>query len=711
LSAKVHFGKVPDKDFASGPERFSGTKVGVITRVDEVTKKADVRIITGADERFEVDISQSVAGPRSFLGGIPEEGSLVVVAYRRRSHQIYEAVILGFLAMGNVSGQRFDPFAQVPPGEIDPEDASDVAKVFGKVKRYKSISGNQGDLFGMSASGAEWSLTKDVRLVNRAGDLFELRDVDRTLLSQSIYRSESDGASLLTSGPARRGGLFIPLDVLDGRKVKGEGKRYYGSDDLTRAGFLNGSTLLDHVNDDTTTPPVTYGDGRQTSIASRNFATNPEDFLNGGSGRGFTERRLEIRHESDFTQEVLEDIDGFAVDRPRAYIEHVLGTLVGNDAFSTMGQRQYAKVLKPKIFEDFDQSVPGTFALEECHRPPAVGVDEALTMAGAILLKMLPPRSDSKEPFAMGVSKQGKVFLNVPGSSNENYSEKNVSVEANLGGALKAFIGASNPQRISVHLTLEGGIYLDIGPNSEGECITTNYRGAVKNTFKGNSNSTDDVAHSTDVQGNTERAVSGNDVHVIRGFHQTTVDGGYQVGASSVKMNGLNGFTGNFGGWSSTISGKTQNQYAQLVLETIATGGKLSTILAGGLVQNIAAGAMTYNVLAGATLFNNPAGAFTVTVGTGAISITTGAGAIALSTAAGALSLGAAGGAIAITAGLGINLAATTLISLLAPQVLLGGPPAVLGVVRGVPALPPGTPTLDYITGLPLLGSAIIRSL
>lgn len=707
---KIPYGSVPDSSFASGPSMFEGPKIGVITRVDESAMKADVRIITSSDERYEIDISQAMSGPRSFLGGIPEQDSLVLVGYRQRNKQIREAVILGFLSTGRSSGLRFDPFAAVPPGEVDPEDASEVRKVFGKTKRYKTIQGRQGDLFGMSASGAEWALTKDVRLTNRAGDLFELRDSDRTLVSQAIHRSESDGAALLTSGPIRRGGFTVPLEaLLSNRKVKGE--RYFGADDLEAAGYLSNGTFLERVNDFEEFPPVTYSNGRQAFLASRSPATNPEDSLNGGVSRAFTEHRLEVRHESDLTQEVLEDTDGFAVDRPRVYIESVLGTTVGNDPFSSQGARQYARVLKPKIFDDFDQSSPGVFAMDECHRPPAVGVDEAMTMAGAVLLKMLPPKASSKNPFAMGVSKQGKVFLNIPKSTSENYSEKNISVEANLEGALKAYIGASAPQKLSLHLTLEGGIYLDVGANADGECITTNYRGAVKNIFRGNGNSVDDVAHSTDVQGNSERSTSGNDVHTVRGYHQMTVDGGYQVGASSVKMNGLNGFTGNFGGWSNVISGKTQNQYAQLVLETIATGGKVSTILAGGLVQNVVAGAMTHNVLAGATAFNNPAGAFSIFVGTGAVSITTGVGAVALSTGAGVMSLAAAGGAVSIAAGLAMNLAAATLISLLSPQVLLGGPAAVLGVVRGFPSLPPGTPSLDYIIGIPYQGSALIRSI
>jgi hypothetical protein len=100
-----------------------------------------------------------------------------------------------------------------------------------------------------------------------------------------------------------------------------------------------------------------------------------------------------------------------------------------------------------------------------------------------------------------------------------------------------------------------------------------------------------------------------------------------------------------------------------------------------------------------------------VTVGAGAMSFTTGAGAVTLSTGAGAMSLTAGAGAMSLTSGLAMNLTAGLAISLLAPQILFGGPAAVLGVVRGLPAMPPGAPSLDYITGLPLMGSALVRSI
>lgn len=727
MHPKHPLGKIPGKEFVSGDDKpFTGTKVGMITRVDELHMKCDVKILTGAEERFEIDLTQAMAGPRSFLGGIPEVSSLVLVAYRRVHKQIYDAVIIGYIPTGNLLGLRFDPLSPYDPGEVAPSDAADAIKLFGRTVRYKRIRGRPGDIMGMSADGAEMHLSTDVKFCNRAGDLFELRDVDRTLVSQAIHRVESDSASYLFSGAARRGSMNLPVDIFqkdkDGkatRTVKTQDQRYFGRDELGNAGippnntFANASTgvVLDRINLDEEFPPLTYSNGRQAFYASGNNATNFEDALNGGSGRAFTERRLEMRHDTDLQQEVLEEVDGFTIDRPRAYIEQVFGTVIGNDPFSTLGQRQYARVLKPVLFEDFDQTAaPSGFRMTEAARPPSVAVDEALTMAAAYLFSISPPQAASKNKFAVAVSKQGKLFANIPGSKSENQPTNNISAEVNMEGALKMRLGAANPDRISLHLTCDGGVYLDIGSNSDGEVITTNFRGAVKNTYKGG-NSVDDVAHSVDIQGNAEKVVAGNDSQVVNGAYIKKVDGGYSIQASRINENALNGYTGNFGEWNILTSGKAQFQIAQLVTETIALGGKISTILAGALVQTLVGGAMTYNVLAGATAFNSPAGAFSVTVGTGAFAVTVGTGAIGLTTGAGAISLTTGAGAVAITGTLAVAITAGTAISLISPQVLLGGPPAVLGVARGIPMHPPGSPSLDWITGIPLQGCALVRSI
>lgn len=715
-------GTTPGKDFVDQHD-IAGLKVGIVTRVDEVNLKADLKVITGGGDRFEIDLTQGMAGPRSFWGGVPEVGSLVIVGYRRIHKQLYDAVILGYIPTGNRSGLRFDPFSVSDPSEISADEVDLYTNTFGPVQRFKRLNLRPGDVGGMSASGSEFVMSKDVRMVNRAGDILELRDADRTFITQTIHRVESDAGLKRISGPIRRGAAYLPPDILgaDGKTLKPMSAGYYGTDELQAAGpgvgagteakFANTSgRLLDLFNDTSEFPPVTYSNGRRVHYPPTSPGVSIEE--TDSIADAYVEDRLEMSHTSDLSQEVIEEIDGFSTDRRPPYIERVLGTLVGNDMNSTRGQRQYAQLLKPRLFQDFLQRSIGKFTLEEVNRQPTSPDLESVTAAGAFLFRIRPPRSVGENAFVAAVSKQGKLFVNVPGSTQEDYTSgsKNISAEMNLAGALKMFIGASSPERISAHLTLEGGVHLDIGRDAAGNAITMRFHSATKVSYEGNPNE-DDLAHSIEVNGTKQSSIKGAETKIIEGSKQTIVSGMYQQQADRLSLNATSGFSGNFGEVAQMVSGKSQYQYAMQVLENIALGGKISTILAGGLTQTVLAGAISYSALAGAISFNAPAGAFSVTVGAGAMSFTTGAGAVTLSTGAGAMSLSAGAGAMSITSGLAMNLTAGLTLSLLAPQILLGGPAAVLGVVRGVPSMPPGAPTLDYITGVPLLGSALVRSL
>lgn len=715
-------GTTPGKDFVDQAD-IAGLKVGIVTRVDEVNLKADLKVITGGGDRFEIDLTQGMAGPRSFWGGVPEVGSLVIVGYRRIHKQLYDAVILGYIPTGNRSGLRFDPFSVADPSEVGADEAALYTNTFGPIQRYKRLNLRPGDVGGMSAAGSEFVMSKDIRMVNRAGDIMELRDADRTFITQTIHRVESDAGLKKVSGPIRRGAAYLPPDILgtDGKTLKPASSSYYGLDELQAAGpgvgsgseakYANTSgQLLDLFNDTSEFPPVTYSNGRRVHYPPTSPGVSIEE--TDSIADAYVEDRLEMSHTSDLSQEVIEEIDGFSMDRRPPYIERVLGTLVGNDMTSTSGQRQYAQLLKPRLFQDFLSRSIGKFTLEGINRQPTSPDLEAVTAAGAFLFRIRPPRSVGENAFVAAVSKQGKLFVNIPASVQEDYTSgsKNISAEMNLAGALKMFIGASAPERISAHLTLEGGVHLDIGRDAQGNAITMRFHSATKVSYEGNPNE-NDLAHSIEVNGTKQSDIKGAEKKVIEGSKQTIVSGMYQQQADRLSLNATSGFSGNFGEISQMVSGKSQYQYALQVLENIALGGKVSTILAGGLTQNVLAGAISYSALAGAIAFNAPAGAFSVTVGTGAMSFTTGAGAVTLSTGAGAMSLTAAGGAMSITSGLAMNLTAGLTISLLAPQILFGGPAAVLGVVRGVPSMPPGAPTLDYITGLPLLGSALVRSL
>ena len=714
------FGKTPGKAFSDTNDSQAGTRVAVITRVDAHHMKCDLRVITGGGDRYEVDLTQALAGPRSFLGGIPEVGSLVLVGSRRKHKNLNEVVILGYLPVGLTSGLRFDPFSGINPSEVDPEDQANATKAYGGTIRYKRIKGGPGDIMGMSASGAEWILSKDVRMINRAGDLFELRDSDRTLIAQAIHQVHSDSGSYFYSGPIRRGALNLPRDVFEKdksgkptRTLKSQAANYFGSDELASLGaanakFANASrSVIDQINDDEEFPPSTFSNGRQVYYASYRPAEGIE--VPGADSNVFVERRVETRHVTDLMQPVLDEIDGFTTTPYYPYIESVQGTIVGNDAFSSAGQQQYARVLKPRLFDDFFAR-SARFELDDCIRTPGnANGDEAKTMAGAFYWRMTPPTGNPNGPkFVASVAKQGKLFLNIPGSRVENYQTKNVSAEINCEGAVKARLGASTPDNISLHLVCEGGIHVDFGADSQGRSVTTSYRGTVKNEYKG-TNDTDDVAHSEAVQGNSEKAISGNYTKSIQGAATQRVSGAYSLQASKMGLNALNGYTANVGEYNVTVTGKTQYNYALVKNEMIAAGGHLKTVLAGGELTNILAGAKVTNLAAGAWTTTVGTGAVSLTTGAGAMSLATGAGAISMTTAAGVVAVTAGAGAVAITAGLAINLTAPV-VSVLAAQVMLGGPAAVLGINRGFPAMPPGAPTLDYLFGIPHLGSAVMRT-
>ncbi len=779
-------------------------KLGLITRVDEHNLVADVKVVTGGGgDRFEIDLTQSMYGPRSFWGGIPEINSVVILGYRRKHKQLYEAMILGYIPSSNRLANRFDPFAPVDPSAIAPEDAADLQTLVGSPFRTKRLKLRPGDVGGMSASGAELALTKDVRASNRAGDFFELRDTDRTWVGSSIHRVENESGVTRISGPIRRGAFYTYPDILapattstptaptiggippapvpqppptqtliqssatpgafaPGAMTAGSTEASAAANTATAAAtaaeiaagqaaaaaaasstptgatpsstFTNqpafygtyvyqqsgpgfpggenkfadqfGNLLAGVFNNTAEFPSTTYSNGRQVYYSNTYPGVNMEDPTQGGGAEAFTEYRIEIDHTSDLTQQVREEIDGFGIAPRNPYIEHVLGTTVGNDTTASDGMRVYNRVTKPKIFDDFSSTnSAGSFTMEEVPRSPLDDL-EVFTTAGAYLLTIHPPHVISEDIFACSVSKQGKVFLNVPGSTVERYPDgtKNVSAEVNMLGALKAYIGAASPSNVSINLTCEGAIVANIGSNSDGRAIDVTYHSSVLSQYQGTPD-TDDAALTEDVQGMKQTFCSGISTENVGGMKTTTVNGGYQVFADRMNLNLNSGYSVNASDYSATIGGKTQCNYALAVLENIATGGKISTILAGGLVTTVAAGAIVTTAGAGA-MTDTAGGAYALTAGAGA-SYTAG-GAIS-QTAGGAISQ-TAGAAVSITAALAATTTAGVAASMVAPQCLLGGPAAVLGIARGLPMMPPGAPSLDWITGLALQGCAVSRS-
>ena len=719
---KTPYGHIPGRDFIDLGGTAHGYRIGVIQRVDEFNMKADVRVITGGGFRAEIDLTQGMCGPRSFWGGVPEVGSMVILGYRAITDKLGDAMILGYLPVGNKLGLRFDPLAPSDPTQVAPEDAQQYKALFGGPVRYKRFKFAPGDVGGMSSSGAEMHLSKSVSLTDRAGDLIELRDEERTLVTQAIHRFDNDAGVTRYSGPIRRQVFYLPPEVYTTntagvKTLLTEAEGYFGRDDLQAVGpgpqgaagkFANeAGELLEYFNDAVLFPPVTYSNGKTVFYPSTTPGVSPEGKIEDGAGSAYTEQRTEIAHDTDLMQEVHTEIDGFTPNPRRLYIEHVMGTVVGNDPYSTQGIKQYGQVLRPQLWTAAASQTAGRFSLEPVVRGVS-GDLEARTAAAAYLLRILGPESNNDDvPFAVSVQKQGKLLVQIPKPSNEFYGDsvKGVSADINLLGALKLFVGRATPTNTSVYAKLDGGIKAEIGRNTDtGNSLDIVYMGPVRHNYTGVPDE-NGVGLNVSVMGHSSTDTSGDHNVSTGGSLNQVANGALTLKGDKIVQQAFSGYTLNAGGLQQTVMGASFLTCALLKTETIATGGEVKTILAGVSNETVAAGAK--NVLVSGPIGITSGAAMATTAG-GALAMT--AGGAATMTSGGATSI-TSGAAIAVSSGALMTLTAPAGILLTSTNIQLGGPTGVFGVARGTPALPPGIPTLDYITGLPLLGSAAVRSI
>jgi len=649
------------------------------------------------------------------------------LAYRQRKRKVFEPMVLTYIPVGNKGGMRFDPWSPTDPKDVptDPAARETYDKFIGRTIRQKKMKLKPGNVGGMSSDGAEFLLAKDVRMTNRAGDLIELRDAERTLVTQAIHRFDSTAGCVYYSGPVRRGEMYLPSDIFSkGRTLKTEKDRYFGADELKALGpgdpgsptkFANSDgVVLDFFNDFATYPPTTYSNGKKVFYPSTVFGTSIEDGEN-GAGFPFTEDRMEMIHDTDLIQDVLHEIDGFSLVSPgsiarrRVYIERVYGTVIGNDAHSSQGMRVYGKVVRPELWSAFRADGEGTFAMGEVERA-AKGDTETLTAAAAFLFRIWCPYGASDDnAFSVAIEKQGKVYLHVPKPTSERYlDDSGVSMEANLLGALKLYIGASNNNNTSIQASLAGGIVADIGRNKDtGNCLDLTFHGSVNSTYSGIDGEVG-YAKFDNIQASYGIATGGDMIESIGGAKITTVNGGLTQQADRMSIQVFQGLGMNLGQLDVLVAQKSQYNYALGVLETVVAIGKVTTVLLGGQITTIAAGGELTNIGAGGSVTNVGAGGYVVNVAGGVVSLAAAAGAVTL-TAGLAMSM-TAGLTMSLTAGLGIVISAPGFVSITSPLITLGGPSAVLGVCRGIPSLPPGTPTLDLITGTPLFGALLVLS-
>jgi len=706
--------------------------IGRILHVDVETMVCSIQMESGQGIWHDVPLpAPGGGGPRSWSGVIPEQNSRALIGWKKYGNRGHKPYIITYWTVGTLSAREFEPSSAVDPNEAnsvltaDP-DLQYFPEIDLGITRLKSRKAYAGDWIATASGGAHAQLDRDAYLTNRANNEFRLRDSDQTSIHQTVNEFITNAAGYYRRGLIKRNAYNFQLDLalplydyeeqdfdefINSRIVTGIDNPQYTY--LTEVDTLSpaysklrefelinedGTPVFPNNPDDLVYPYVVTPDGQRISYVVR--GEHETSFTQ--TNECYVEDRVEMRHVSDGIMAVTEEGDGFQIDRiSPVFIEDVKGTIVGNDPYTEAGRKTYKRVVKMRVFEKEEQSLPSNTPVFEpidtLKRP-----NDTDTVALARLFRVqCPAEGSSSNQYAFGISKEGQVFLHLPKATVGETRGR--SLDANIMGAIKAIFG-SDGSRKSIDLTTSGGIRVKLGTlvdntdpdNPENVSADFEFDGVVRLKFNG------PKAIEKIVEGSETTFCSQTSARVAGDI--TDIAQGGSVTAEGTKVRhiaGDGGYTRLVGGDSGmTHLGKTDRQFAQNRTSTFAVNDT-KLMLAGVDSATVIAGSMSRTVTTGSISHTVATGSHSISVGVGNASITAGTGNVSISAGAGNASFAAGAGAASVTAGAAASLVGGTVANVTAPLVKIGTVP--VGVcVAGVPG-PPG-PHLDYVTGLPIRG-------
>lgn len=424
------------------------------------------------------------AGARHFMGGLPEPGDLCVIGWL--STKPKTPVILAWLPIGVSSGTEWLPIQDFLPTEVDmnPKVLAHFEGIYSR-RRHKMRQMRPGALLMSSSQGAEVLVDESVLITNRRATEIRLRDQDQAIVSRSLQQFQVMGGARLYGGMVQRDATFLPRRMFtDGTNWAAGIQEDASGDPLLpfelgetsdgelapNAVFVRSDTSLPFADsglefDDNVDPYAFLARG--LFIGVDGFALDPTKALSEAEYGGkpmlrvsidpnqentlppvngviaeditdsdtLTEYRIELDHTWDGRLPVSEQTDGLDVDRLPSdavqenstaaagpYLQWVMGSVVGNDAFSRSGRDLYGLPLTPVIFEG---------PTVEPRMESAVGVP--LGKHAATLFQLDPPNEDPSilPPTFISTLKDGSIRGFIGGPQNDN------SIELALNGGMR----------------------------------------------------------------------------------------------------------------------------------------------------------------------------------------------------------------------------------------------------------------------------------
>jgi len=717
-----------------GLERYA-LGVATVTRVDYEAFTVTLRTETGEQSQpTAIPLTVPGAGHRHFFGAMPEVGDVAVIGWGpQESGHTRAPYILGWLVPGSTLGHEW-----VSTQPYDPEDWAQTTGRRERFKgiadriRHKLRHMEPGTILASSSRGADLVLNESALLANRRGGELHLRDQDNSIVMRSSNQFHAMGGARIYAGMVQRDADLLPTQMFsDGtdwdsaRQIDGTGRalsEFELDDDPLLPQALTPSQLFQKSTSGTresgiftpgnidpysflqrglfidasgrltrnTTSEAVYGGKPIFRLAAD--ANNKVNSVTRSNVDTFSEYRIEVSHVTDGTLPVTEQTDGFDADRlPDAvptetsplggsdnspYVEMVMGTVVGNDAFSQEGKSTYGLPLRPQVF---DGPV----------RAPAMvsGLGAPVEDHAAFMLRVNPPFTPSDRPSFLAITKDGRLKGSFAGPGGES-----PSAELSFGSNTKIGVDASTEGE-SISFDTEGRINLrnTRGDNRENIGVEVSSSSGAIRIYGGGATTVGGVARRTVPTDGGESDAPSVSIEAATNLHLTasksiklsanTLDlkdiSGFAVTANSsvaissgdkVATNGKVIETTATGKMVETFSGPKDSLPTNLPLRSTTFSGTPATGVPGGPVdvykniygdrlETFTAGNHTTSVQVGNQTYQVSAGSLNLLSGATAINLTTGSASV---TTPGAITMTAAGGAVAVTASTAFSVTSAT---------------------------------------------------
>ena len=455
--------------YGEGPNTYA-LGVGVVTAVDYEKLEATIRMVTGEDsQHVPLPLTFPGAGARHFFGALPMIGDVGIIGWGAgEGGKTRKPYILSWLVNGVMSGHDWWPTQPFGPDELDlPPKQKALFEGIANRTRHKLRHMTPGNIVASSAQGSDMVLNESVLLANRRANEIRLRDQDQAFVVRSLQQFHAMAGARMYGGMVQRDATFLPTQMFsDGtewdaaKQVDEEGhpikNTSLGANPVPRGGLTpatvfqrnatgarSDATLAFGANLDPydflqkglfiNTDGTTVGDTSASAVYGgkpifRVATTGVGNAAIDPQAQTLTELRWEVSHTSDGTLPVTEQTDNFDSDRlpdsiPRdtsplnesinsPFIQFVMGSVVGNDPFSSPGRAVYGIPLRPVVFEGKDRSPNMVSAL-----------GFPLAEHAASLFSITPPIGTNSEATFASVTKDGRLFASVSGPGTSPSAE------------------------------------------------------------------------------------------------------------------------------------------------------------------------------------------------------------------------------------------------------------------------------------------------